>query len=571
MAHHNQSRNPFVAPGQRSIADVIGRVALDSSLPKTIGQNWCWGLRTICRAAGKDPASVPAHPDFLRRLMKSAAPAAIGLTPAAWNNARSLANKALGWARITTVPGRYYQAPYTPQWAALWAKLPPKSTLAFQLSRFFHYLSATAITPADVTDGVLEAFHQALVEESLVRDPWAAYRGAAKSWNNAAERIEGWPTVRLTVPTKRKQVFSLAWIDLPPPLRAEIDAYFQRAARVDLDGDFARPQRPQTIETRRKQVLWLAAAIVNSGIPLHSLTSLDLLLAPQTVQRGLYFLLNRRAENKSFPALASLAQFLPALARRSHLSDTTVDELERYKRALQVKQSGMAERHKKTLRKFDDPAAVHALVRLPDRIRREIEDSGRTGYRTAKLLQTALAVDLLLYAPVRIGNLASTVIDRHIIVVRTMPRVVHLRFSATEVKNRQDLEFPLPPETVELLDLYLGKFRPLLSNKPSPFLFPGKTAEKPKVVGALRQQISNTVYKYTALEMPPHRFRHAVGKIFLDRNPGQYGVVQRLLGHKRIETTIAFYAGEEGAAAARHYHETILGLRTEARRTQAHG
>ena len=61
--------------------------------------------------------------------------------------------------------------------------------------------------------------------------------------------------------------------------------------------------------------------------------------------------------------------------------------------------------------------------------------------------------------------------------------------------------------------------------------------------------------------MPAHRFRHAVAKIFLDRNPGQYEVVRQLLGHKNIKTTIEFYAGAEGAAAARHYSATILKLR----------
>jgi site-specific recombinase XerD len=61
--------------------------------------------------------------------------------------------------------------------------------------------------------------------------------------------------------------------------------------------------------------------------------------------------------------------------------------------------------------------------------------------------------------------------------------------------------------------------------------------------------------------MPAHRFRHAVGKIFLDRNPGQYEVVRQLLGHKDIKTTVAFYAGAESASAGRHYAQTILGIR----------
>ena len=33
-------------------------------------QNWSWALRAVARAAGKDPAAVPAHPEFLRALFK---------------------------------------------------------------------------------------------------------------------------------------------------------------------------------------------------------------------------------------------------------------------------------------------------------------------------------------------------------------------------------------------------------------------------------------------------------------------------------------------------------------------
>jgi integrase len=62
--------------------------------------------------------------------------------------------------------------------------------------------------------------------------------------------------------------------------------------------------------------------------------------------------------------------------------------------------------------------------------------------------------------------------------------------------------------------------------------------------------------------MPAHRFRHAAAKIYLDRNPGQYEVIRQLLGHKDIQTTIAFYAGAESASAARHYARTILGIRS---------
>jgi integrase len=237
-----------------------------------------------------------------------------------------------------------------------------------------------------------------------------------------------------------------------------------------------------------------------------------------------------------------------------------VEGLKRYKRRLRLERHGLAERHRPTLRRFDDPATVKALVTLPQRIRSEVERAKRKGVREAKLMQTAVAIELLLVAPVRVSTLASIEVNRHLALVQAEPRQLHLRFPASEVKNRIELEFPLPPETVELIGLYLKSYRHLLADEPGDFLFPGKHGGH-KVNQALSHQINLTVHTYTGLEMPAHRFRHAVGKIFLDRHPGQYEVVRQLLGHKNIETTIEFYAGAETAAAVRHYAQTILKLR----------
>jgi len=200
------SRNAFVGPDQASLADIIARIRAASDLPKITRQNWSWALRTIARMARKQPEAIPAHPEFLRRLLNNAAPIADGLGIAAWNNARSLAGKAMAWAELISVPGRY-QAPYTPAWAALWSLLPAKTSLTYQLGRLLHFCSANGVKPEDVDNAVLGQFHEALVEESLIGDPYGAHRGAAKSWNNAVDRIPGWPKVQVSVPSQRGTPF----------------------------------------------------------------------------------------------------------------------------------------------------------------------------------------------------------------------------------------------------------------------------------------------------------------------------------------------------------------------------
>jgi integrase len=559
MATTQASRNPFADPEQPSLADLIARITSAADLPKTTRQNWCWALRIMARVAGQEPTAVPAHPDFLRRVKARAAPKALGLGSGAWNNAKSLTDKAMTWAGLITIPG-HYQAPFSAPWAALWCQLPPKSALTYQLSRLFHYCSANAIQPADLTDETLQQFYDDLAEESLVENPYGVFRGAAKSWNNALARVPGWPGGPVSLPSKRPPPFALPWSTFPETLRIRVQAHLASLTGIDLESEVTRPMRQATIEKRGKQLLWYASALVHSGVPASSLDRLEVLLSPEMAKRGLQYLLDRRG-GRTFPALDNLAQFLPALARRIGMPDEVVVALKRFKRRLRVERHGLAERHRATLQRFDDPEAVQALLDLPQTIRKEVECATRKGAREAKLMQTAVAVELLLMAPARIGNLASIEISRHLVVVQHQPRQVHLRFPACEVKNTVDLEFPLPPQTVALIDLYRRDYRHLLTDEPSDFLFPGKHVGRAKRCQALSNQIKLTVHEYTGLDMPAHRFRHAVAKIFLDRNPGQYEVVRQFLGHQNIKTTIEFYAGAETAAAARHYAATILKLR----------
>jgi integrase len=560
MANTSSSRNPFADPSLPTFADLIARVQAEKALPLRTRQNWRWALGAVARAVGKDPVAVPAHPEFLRTLLDNAAPASLGMSPAGWNNARSLMGKALKWAGLASLPG-HYQAAFTPAWQDLWARLPAGTALSFQLSRLFHYATAQGIEPIDINDEVLDRFHRDLVAESIVRDPYEIYRGAAKSWNNAVERIPGWPPQPLTVPSRR-QIFSFPWSTFPPSLLADVEVYCRRAAGLDLSDDhFTRAQRPATIQTRRWQLRLLATAIAKSDIAPDTLADLRTMLVPEVAVRGLQYLLDRN-NHVSSVQISNIALFLGTLAARLEMPSDMVSRLRMMARKLKVTQHGMTARNREAMRAFDDHVAVEALLGLPLRILREVRASGRTGYREAKMIQTALAIELLLNAPVRVQNLASIDLDRHRLEVGSRGnRTVHLHFPAAEVKTATAVEFPLMKESVELLEIYVAEFWPLLSAGPNRHLFPGKLAHRHKGNGALSSQIKELVHAYTRLDMPAHRFRHAAAKIYLDRHPGEYEVIRQLLGHKDIKTTIAFYAGAESASAARHYAQTILGIR----------
>src|SRR5712691_7337545 len=387
MANTSLSRNPFADPTLPTFADLIARVSAEETLPLRTRQNSIWALRAVARAVGKDPVAVPAHPEFLRKLLDHAAPASLGMSRAGWNNARSLMTAALRWAGLASLPG-HYQAPFTPAWDELWAKLPTGTALSFQLSRLFHWASAQGVESADMNDAALDRFHQDLVAESIVRLPYEVFWGAARSWNNARERIPGWPQQSLAVPSRQK-TFSLPWAAFPPSVEVVVQAYLRGPAGVDLSDDhFTRAQRPATIETRRWQLRLFATALVKSGIAADALVDLRATLVPEVAARGLQYLFDRNAGASSVQ-ISNLADFLPTLAARLDMPAATIARLRTMKKKLKVTQHGMTVRNREALRAFDDPAAVEALLRLPQRIIREVRASGRKGCREAKMIQTA--------------------------------------------------------------------------------------------------------------------------------------------------------------------------------------
>lgn len=66
--------------------------------------------------------------------------------------------------------------------------------------------------------------------------------------------------------------------------------------------------------------------------------------------------------------------------------------------------------------------------------------------------------------------------------------------------------------------------------------------------------------KRCGLKWHPHLFRHMAGFLILEDNPAAAAIAQRILGHKRMETTERFYLSRKTEAAFNHY-DTLLKAR----------
>jgi integrase len=452
------------------------------------------------------------------------------------------------------LPGRHRES-ISPAWKALSDQL--NRGPATRPSRLLRWLSGRGITPEAVTANDLEMFGTELRESTLAKRPEETWRGVRWAWNKAERTIAGWPAITLTIP-RRRQPYTFLWSAFPASLKADVDHYLDRLGGRDLIEDLPfRPVRAETLAYRERQLRTFASALVHRGRAAASLKSVADLIEFNTFKEGLRFFLERNGNQTSI-FIHNLACTLKGIARHHvKVDQPTLDKMMSVIKRLEVPIKGLTRRNRDRLRPFDDPTNVHALIVLPQRLMKEAASAKRNPRRAALLTQTAVAIEILLMAPIRVRNLLALEFDHNLV---TAGSTLHLVFEKHEVKNRQIIDVPLPRESADLIKEYRDRYLPCISAPGRRELFPGKHGGA-KFHGTLRQQIARTVLRYTGLKMNPHLFRHARVKIHLDRHPGEYGIVSTALGHASIDTTRNFYAGSEIAAAMRHFDDVILALR----------
>ena len=132
-----------------------------------------------------------------------------------------------------------------------------------------------------------------------------------------------------------------------------------------------------------------------------------------------------------------------------------------------------------------------------------------------------------------------------------------IRIEGREVKNDKSIDVDLGPHASEILTAYLKEFRHAIADEPGTALFPqqGGNARDP---GNFSREITKRIYRETGLRVHSHLFRHLAANLYLDRFPGDYETVRRLLGHKKLDTTMKFYARLSNKAAFKVYDTSVL-------------
>lgn len=313
--------------------------------------------------------------------------------------------------------------------------------------------------------------------------------------------------------------------------------------------------------TRANNLKRLISGYVHTGGDPGRLCSLADVVALDTVKQGLRFHLERSGGTPTVHHAAMVIAVCTVARQWIGVPEAHLKELYRLKRQLQPKDRGMSEETRRLLRRFDDPDLLARLFSRPAATIRAIAGKGRITRGDAARAAAALGVLLLLECPVRPRNMASVDFDSH--VMRTSGKRgdrVELCFGAEEVKNDEPLMVPLRAETIELLDLYVERIRPLLTGTDNSYLFPSREGGH---IGAgyFSSRIAGFMQKEIGVRLTGHKFRHLAGYLYLKRKPGQHEVVRQLLGHRDIATTVRFYAPLEQDEAFAHWDGVVAELR----------
>jgi integrase len=548
--------NIFMSASTPTLADVRTRIMADGDISSSRCAAIGSAVNTFCRVLGMQPEMVPANLAFIRGKLQSVSPAAAGVTDKRFSTVKSdvlFALRHLGMA----APGTYL-APMTGEWGTLWGRLPDKYARTV-FSRFFRYCSARGVEPAAVDDLVTTQFLQALTDETLVKDPRVNHQNLCRVWNRMRGLVPGWPGVTLTE-RRYADHYTLPWSSFPVSFREDVEAYLARLGNDDiLDlSSPPRPLKPRTLKAYQYELRRFASALVHQGHEARCITSLAYLVDLKHVEQGLRFLLKRNGD-RPMPSAADLATLLGKVAKYwVRAPAESVAMINRYARRVRPSISGLGAKNRKRLVPLRDERNLARLFLLPNKIRKEIEKNCRLTRADALLMQYAVALIVLTYAPIRISNLAALHVEKNLRWSgREMGGTLVIDIDGASVKNGQTLSFPLPPICADLVRLYLREYQPRLAIGGSPYLFPSDLPGRPKRADTLGKQLTRLIWRTIGLEVNPHLYRHLVHLIVLNRYPGAYAMVSRVLGHKSLQTAISNYAGEDIAIAMRAFQDLI--------------
>lgn len=539
----------------QSLADLADDITSDFTLTERRRRDLLCALRSTARMLNKRPADLPASAKALRPMLAKLHPVQQSITPKRLANIKSDLAAALKKARREDRVAKTAPPPLAEDWRDLLDHLPHRWQ-AYMLSRFARYCSENSIEPSAVSDTVLADFEQHLDQRDLAKNPKIAVTETRRVWNSsvacADERFQ-----RLTPPSRRDHVCR-SLTDYPASFQKDLAAYCDTLVHSDILSDLgpSKPLRPTSVRNIVASVRQFANALVQQGKAVDDVTSLAFLVEPEHCKLGLRYFLNRNG-GKPPTWLAGMAGHLLAIARHHvRLSDGKIAKLCELQKRVRCEASGFTDKNRARLAQFEDEENLRRLFDLPQRLLSEARRRPDSS-RSASLVLCAAAIEILLVCPIRVANLSSLSVEANFRWSGPPKRrLLALWLPSSTVKNGVAIEADLPRESVQLIQAYLTNWRHLVSDHAGEWLFPADHGSR--TPDSLSKTIFEVIHRQTGLEVNAHIFRHLAGMLFLKVLPGHIESVRQLLGHRKTDTTLRFYASMNGKWAVQRYDEVVL-------------
>lgn len=542
-----------------SLADVLAFVEA-SDLSPTRRRDMLSAINRTCTMAGKTPATVNVDPATLRELVNDIRPALHDVSDKTWANLRSLFVAALELAGVIDSMGRGV-AVADAEWGLLMAAIKHDKRLFCGLAAFANWCVGKGFRPGEVDNPAVKAFLLWLETRTLSPRPRDVARRVPNIWNEARDKIAGWPHVTLNCLSFRAPPKRTPLNDLAQSFREDLDAYCSMRGNSDIFDDRPgrprKPLKPGTVRLQREQLHSAASVLIEKGIAVEAVVSLATLVAFENFKTILRHF-HDKADHRPSAFLDSLGRTLIQVGQyHVGLPDEEIAMLKRLRTKLPAVPFDLTAKNKALLTRLESERLRGKLIFLPEKmvdlVLKDLKDC-RLRFVWA---QVAVSIAVLLAAPLRAQNLSNLHWARHFSEPDGPKGRLILHIPKQETKTgRSDYVAEVPTEVAKQLRWYRGKVMPMLGADPNGFLFVSKGGGH-KTQETLSEQITEAIANHVGVHMTPHQFRHFAAILYLEARPEDFETVRNLLGHSWSKTT-SIYAGSSTRRAGKAYGKAMF-------------
>lgn len=532
-------------------------------------------LRAVARMVGLPPGAVMLTPESLRGTLFSRSATGYGISESRMRNVLADLRRVLRFADVIDP----VEASVADVWQSLVSVLDERKRA--EVIGFARFCSLRQIRPEDVTATTLQAFEDYITARTLTPNPRRRVGILRSFWNRAGRTVQGWPGTRIEGGRRHDYVLPLE--EFSQGFRDDLAAFGASMSATSLDllsagdddlddgtlqeamGRCGRPVRATTRDLRMAHVRWAASAAVASGLPLTEINCVADLVVPLTRAKAILRFLYERASGPSAAGM-HVGEVLRIVARHhAKLAAKDVSRIKAWGKPVRLEYHAMTERNERLVLEAIAPARDKAMLGLPNALSKDATKLlAKAPTMAVSLMMRAVAIGILNKTPLRLGELAGLRLDQHLHRPDPkLPRITHLSLQRTDRKAPVPYSVTVSKDVGELLERWIRTFRPLIAAPGCVYLFPGwRNGNRPMTPQGVRHAIKTTLWTRVGVELTPHTFRHVAAHHLLHRYPGQYGLVQSLLGHKDPTTARRAYIRLENEAAHQLYDDVVLSRKT---------